>query len=189
MHRHVHLAALHATARVALAATALGCSASSTPSESRGSAAPVSTQPASPYVPGSAVPARGDASAASSHYAQKTADAADVRDARVEGDLTDDACAALVKATYAEAGAFNWWRPSSPPGIGPDGKPASAEVVSCCDQLLRPRADGGLDWDVHGVRAECCAIAGSEVDSHPACTPWGPPMPPAMDTNPGEWVS
>ena len=57
----------------------------------------------------------------------------------------------------------------------------SAEVQSCCLEELEDR-DGGL---LPAHRWDCCANlpdnAGENVGI--ACTPWGPPVPPAMNRN------
>ena len=57
----------------------------------------------------------------------------------------------------------------------------SAEVQTCCLELLTDR-DGGLGLGATSHRWDCCANlpdnAGNDVGI--ACTPWGPPVPPAM---------
>jgi hypothetical protein len=53
----------------------------------------------------------------------------------------------------------------------------NAEVVACCEQEIESKLDdpsGAWDWE--HLRA-CCDVTGME---NVACTPWGPPTPPAM---------
>ena len=80
-------------------------------------------------------------------------------------------CDALVNAAFPDAGAW------------PDGKPlVSKEVASCCEKIiLGQEGDGGR---AHPHRWTCCAALdwgqGSSQELGTACTPWGPPVPPAM---------
>ena len=69
-----------------------------------------------------------------------------------------------------------------PPGANPGGAPA--EVVACCDELLNPPpADpdaglGGFFWPEFPEKWACCNVTSNNAI---ACTPWGPPVPPAID--------
>jgi len=57
----------------------------------------------------------------------------------------------------------------------------SAEVQSCCLELLTDR-DAGLGLGLTAHRWDCCANLPDNTDENVgiACTPWGPPVPPAM---------
>jgi hypothetical protein len=58
-------------------------------------------------------------------------------------------------------------------------------VANCCRALIAAvDIDGSRYRQVNPVRAACCtsnAVQGSELFLHRLCTPWGPPMPPALD--------
>jgi hypothetical protein len=66
----------------------------------------------------------------------------------------------------------------------------SSETKACC-KLLQSHydgelADGGIgawEWDGNpDLRSRCCATLG--WSSGGTCTPWGPPVPPAMPRRP-----
>jgi hypothetical protein len=88
-----------------------------------------------------------------------------------ESDLSADkkkpsekACEALVDAAFPTPGRY------------PGKKQAvSSQVQACCDEIL---------VNTHGVTAhrwDCCANLPPGTTNAPiSCTPWGPPVPPAM---------
>ena len=77
-------------------------------------------------------------------------------------------CEAEVKAAFPKSGAY------------PGAERSVSPVVSrCCEKLLLAK---GSQWE---NRWDCCANLpkGSKSDNvnvRVACTPWGPPVPPAM---------
>lgn len=71
-------------------------------------------------------------------------------------------CAALIDATFPAPGDY--------PGTKVQSDP---ELVRCCGELMRrPEGQGKHRWD-------CCAQLEPLADLGSACTPWGPPTPPA----------
>lgn len=86
-------------------------------------------------------------------------------------------CAAKVKATFPA----DVVEPVDAGGVGDAGSP-DKELVACCGEIVRTydsTHDLGLTFQQ--ARACCYALPGTWWE-HPgiACTPWGPPMPPAM---------
>ena len=73
-------------------------------------------------------------------------------------------CQAVVDAAFPTAGDYPGTKQS-----------VSEEVAACCDTLLGKGATGA---GAH--RWDCCANAAHPSDVGLACTPWGPPVPPAM---------
>jgi len=74
-------------------------------------------------------------------------------------------CEALVDVAFPV--------PSEYPGQKRD---VNEEVRTCCTQLVLAGTDAEHRWD-------CCANAAEgalQQEVQGACTPWGPPMPPAM---------
>ena len=74
-------------------------------------------------------------------------------------------CEALVDVAFPV--------PSEYPGQKRD---VNEEVRTCCTQLVLANTDAEHRWD-------CCANAAEgalQQEVGRACTPWGPPMPPAM---------
>jgi hypothetical protein len=83
-------------------------------------------------------------------------------------------CDAVLAETFPAPDKYQW-----------QGVPQSAEVVSCCDAELTAKGDASR------YRFECCvaydpAVSDGGADGvlaqkhGSACTPWGPPVPPAM---------
>ena len=93
-----------------------------------------------------------------------TPDAYAAAPAEPAGKVTD--CRAVVYAACPVDGEY--------PG---ERKEVADEVRTCCGHLLV--APGGLDTH----RWDCCANVDEESGAivH-ACTPWGPPVPPAMNS-------
>ena len=60
------------------------------------------------------------------------------------------------------------------------GEDAGADVKTCCVELLQSEKDPGIDRPPY--HWSCCRATqwGAEADAGIACTPWGPPVPPAM---------
>ena len=80
------------------------------------------------------------------------------------------ACGRTVEAALSDAGD---------PAASTD--PA---VIACCREILPAWTfgdEGGVSYDA--ARACCMVIGGDKwwELGYPACTPWGPPMPPAFD--------
>lgn len=74
-------------------------------------------------------------------------------------------CEALVDVAFPV--------PSEYPG---EKRDVNEEVRTCCTQLVLGHTDAEHRWD-------CCANAAEgalQQEVQRACTPWGPPMPPAM---------
>jgi hypothetical protein len=84
-------------------------------------------------------------------------------------------CDALLDATFPEG--------------APATSPLGADVVACCDVALEVRdvetppgemvPGDAFPWN---VAYQCCVVPGVAIPepSSPTCTPWGPPVPPAM---------
>ncbi len=73
-------------------------------------------------------------------------------------------CKTVVDAAFPTAGDY--------PGTKQD---VSSEVQACCLEML---TTSGATIGVH--RWDCCANVPSGSNVMAACTPWGPPVPPAM---------
>ena len=76
-------------------------------------------------------------------------------------------CTDVLAATFPKPGDYQW-----------EPVPQSAEVVSCCKEELEAHdASTPYRWD-------CCVAfdpkTGDTTGHAMACTPWGPPVPPAM---------
>jgi hypothetical protein len=102
------------------------------------------------------------------------------RDAGCHADaapLTDAQCVAAVKSVFPK-GALSF-SPNAVRGIGPNGKPVSKTVMDCCEREAK-RVNGDPTFTglvTSPVRWECCDLG---VGDGASCTPWGPPVPPAM---------
>lgn len=64
-------------------------------------------------------------------------------------------------------------------GTAPPDDPA---LAGCCDQVLDQASwsatpEGPLTQD---LLWGCCSVTGFDWESHPFCTPWGPPVPPRL---------
>ena len=188
-------AALRATARVALGVTAVGCGGS----VAAGPDAAVD----SPAGPTSEAATEQDAAAVTdAPVAPDRASAALACNAPPASDLLPealhvDAGAGIDQATFdccvARIAAFG--PPDAAVWINelPDAGPANADVTSCCAAIVtrldyEERTMFGVAPDASAwvsderaaaqVHWACCAEA-NEPEG-PTCTPWGPPMPPAM---------
>jgi hypothetical protein len=78
-------------------------------------------------------------------------------------------CDALLEAAFPKPGDYQW-----------EPVPQSKQVVACCErELAKHDAATKYRWD-------CCVAFDPETGHHAsqdhglACTPWGPPVPPAM---------
>jgi hypothetical protein len=85
------------------------------------------------------------------------------------GPTSEDECKAALKAAYPD-GDKNWYDPNKPT---PRAQTAvsDADLKRCCDEL---RAKDFPTEDYRDIG--CCAASWESAK----CTPWGPPMPPAM---------
>ena len=88
-----------------------------------------------------------------------------------DGEWTDAERAYCTEVTAKELGDTEFGA-----GMETDGKLAaktSEEAIACCA--------GYGTIDVNAARWGCCAVLDDEVEAKfIACTPWGPPAPPAM---------
>jgi hypothetical protein len=183
MDEWMHRAALRAAAKVALAGLVGGCGAHS---ELPGG--------------GAATPEPGGrpAADASADGRETSADAqgADAREAATDAaDAAALACAA--QAGGDEEGVFTccletvgrYFPDGGFAGELPAAAAADPEAVACCPEIVGhvedAFVDGGADpsavWsraNDRGVLASCCNALDNPMG--PACTPWGPPVPPAM---------
>ncbi len=155
MSPEVHRAALRAAAKLALSAAFVGCGSPDTSSGNDGPSAsdyPSSTESNSDAV--RAKKKKKDAGAASECGAQA---------------MTEASCRAEVaKATFPKT--------ASPDGLGKPDKRVDATTRECCD-LIAKAIDKGAD-DKWKERDACCSAIGWRGSA--TCTPWGPPVPPAM---------
>jgi hypothetical protein len=160
MRPEIQRAALRAAARLALSATVFGCASSEGGRAGTGSssAADETDTTTSPAAPTGARFGTTDAGLPNTGVCggSETCD-----DERV------DCCAEVVSCNAPDAGDTTW-----PPV-------AAAPVVECCGVLERWH---DANWDAGGFewpnRDFCCAVTGWEGSR--TCTPWGPPVPPAM---------
>lgn len=162
MRNDVHLEALKAAARVAFSVAFLGgCAAATNPANDDGSDdGPQASED--------------DLRASSGHKKKHHADASTTPTTQAPCHGSTDVDAGSTEPVSCDAVlASTFPTPSNYPG---DKKEISAQAASCCEQILTSGNLGGEHrWD-------CCAnIAwnGNEQIGM-ACTPWGPPVPPAM---------
>lgn len=167
MRSEVRAAALRAAAKVAFSAVFVtGCNGQADNASACSTAVECADR-RNPNGPYAEALGGGDASEGS----EMSGDPAEKPDASIAvGDADADApavdCAEMVHAAFGTDGPY----PGEP-------KMVSAEVRDCCAVLLRADSVVTLEhrWD-------CCAnltpAAASEVTL--ACSPWGPPVPPAM---------
>jgi hypothetical protein len=150
MQRDVHLAALKAATKVAFSMTLVGCAAA----------------PPGVAVDEAASTARAPSGGCAS---EPDTDAAAGTDAGAASDAapSNESCDAIVAAAFPT--------PSDYPGTK---QPVSDEVAACCDQLLS--TDQGIGGHAGEHRWDCCANTAHPENVGMACTPWGPPVPPAM---------
>jgi hypothetical protein len=165
MRADVHLAALKAAAKVAFSVALLN--ACSNPSAASQAPATDETSNDSELVsrssaenPPDPCPTKDDAGAAPDAAPDSTTPPA-------------ASCEATLEAAFA--GNTDMWEPH----------PESAEVIACCDSLLTETPF------TSNHRWSCCTAydpavttdgttLGSQEKFYMACTPWGPPVPPAM---------
>lgn len=148
--------ALLAAAKVALSLTVLGCSSSAEdPTASEDDTA------------AEALHRHKDAGC---HHHQAACDTTVTADAGVSADGLA-CCRTLVTSEMADA------------GFGMSQLPASAkkdpDITACCKAISASGwGSGGAAMSAYETARACCELTGDW--SNPACTPWGPPMPPAM---------
>jgi hypothetical protein len=158
MRSDVHSAALRAAAKVAFSVAFIGgCAAQSAEGEDPATADGAGT--------GAATTAEADLSAkkAKKHSGKATA-APGCHHA--DASVPKLSCDQVINAAFPTEGDY--------PGVK---KSVSAEVQTCCAELLG--GDGGLATH----RWDCCANLPADTSGMSigfACTPWGPPVPPAM---------
>ncbi len=145
--------ALLAAAKVALSLTVLGCSSGSEDSTAEDDT--------------SAEALRHKDAGCSAHHTP----ACDVPEIGADASVSKSGiacCKSLIQSEMVDA------------GFGMGQLPASAkkdpDVLSCCSAV---KAQGiGQFQSLYETAMACCQLTGDF--SNPACTPWGPPMPPAM---------
>jgi hypothetical protein len=156
MRADVHSAALRAAAKVAFSVAFIGgCAAQTAEAE----------DPATTGGAGSATSAEADLSAKKAKKNSGKATAAPGCH-HADASMPKLSCDQVVNAAFPTEGDY--------PGVK---KSVSAEVQTCCVELL-----GDHDGGVSTHRWDCCANlpADASQDVQIACTPWGPPVPPAM---------
>lgn len=172
MHREIHDRALFAAAKLAFAASAAvlpACAfpeAPSTDGVAGGEGEPSSTEEGVSKAPAKGKPkpaprptggtgAKGSCSSGGSGNS-------------LEG------CRAALKEAFP-GGDPEWWSFGDPATLKKD-----ARLASCCDALAsQPAPADGLAVTEELRTLGCCHVAGfTSAAAH--CTPWGPPMPPAM---------
>lgn len=165
MRDEIHGAALRAAAKVALtmstAAIFAGCSREGNTDTKLVKADPQATDaaPAAPSV--------------SAVTIEKTACLAGDGKAPTAKEL--DCCVAKAKNAFPQDVAV-----SAATGAGDAGVLSEPTLVACCSAILNATVTGTqMDLTYEQERA-CCHTQGPQWWQHPACTPWGPPMPPEM---------
>jgi hypothetical protein len=167
MQKDVHAAALRAAAKVAFSVAFLGCSS---PAKSPGSAQEASGDEGYDTVTSDVTeaPAKGSKGAASA--APAPAKPPCHEDA---GTTTAKSCKEVVASAFPDAG---WVNPGEGSIVGDD-------VKACCTELLTAG-----DFPDFPERWACCsavdAFGAGGQNLGIACTPWGPPVPPAMRRKP-----
>jgi hypothetical protein len=156
MRHDVHAAALGAATRVAFSILLVGCGGGTTTETALGDP--------------------GDPSQAQTGYGEsdlRTGAPPCHADAGADADAaaTDKpSCDELLAASFPDAGAWP----------GADGQNASTDVKACCNEALVK------DGAATRYRWSCCNAIGwgtgtpTDAAIGAACTPWGPPVPPAM---------
>ncbi len=81
-----------------------------------------------------------------------------------------DECRALIDAKLGKSDV-EWWR-------DPDHREATPELTKCCTELTQVNDAGWVDNTNEVRSAGCCRV--NFPGAGPACTPWGPPVPPRM---------
>lgn len=98
------------------------------------------------------------------------------------GDVTEEAFQCCVAHVASQAGDASPWGPNGPDASVVADDPSSANCCRAIVARLDHEPDGGVVSDDYttasAVLPWCCAVA---FDQGPACSPWGPPMPPPLD--------
>ena len=160
MERTTHERALRAAIRLALGTLILGgCD--------HGEAQPVMAQaPTEPARENASVALDDEDAVAARDAGQEAPKGA----AKAAAKRKVDACRAKIDAKLG-ASEQEWWR-------GPEQQAREPELSRCCEDLAQVN-DAGWVANTGDVRAAgCCRV--SFAGQGPACTPWGPPMPPRM---------
>lgn len=182
MNRLVFRAALRASAKVALGVAFAGCGG-------------VAASPAEHAAPEAAAPADATPVDVAAQTEAGACDPPSPSSVLPEGDHAD-AAAAIRQSTFDCCVARLEAVPPDDGGLAfPDAAVGNPEVQACCatiiarldyenrDTVSQPDAEAAFQQDEQTaapVRWACCEAMPNEG---PTCTPWGPPMPPAM---PGE---
>lgn len=146
-------AALMATARIAGIAAVVACAPKS---------------PAPPATAGESAPAEPVPSASDVAEAASDEPAAPTSVASPEDWKT---CQAMTSEALGEVPYNAVWDESLRP------KNVSPAVVTCCELMLAAYGDSNAPEPVE-ARWGCCAVVGEAASI--ACSPWGPPSPPAF---------
>ena len=160
-----HHAALGAAIRLALGAAALtacGGVVSREPGPSSEPTASAAAPPEAASAPGAAAPPSASAPSASA--------ASDAAPHDAGGAST---CAEALAAAFPEADASDWW------SAGPFS--TDPFLAACCASLAAGVDDAGAQSEATLARVRgsgCCHVEFPERWA--ACTPWGPPTPPAF---------
>lgn len=180
MDREIRHAALRAAAKLVFFSVTLGCGSTGL-IESGSDDVRQRTQNSGPSTPGSeaggyesgATKPTDDASYTNATDAHATNDSQTV-DTGIAHELSDEDCLSTIKELFAD--------PSGDHHNFDAGNPHVTAASACCDRFLRQAwGNGGtVDWEVKGVRTECCTLEKWDSQTYPACTPWGPPVPPSM---------
>lgn len=158
MHKDVHASALRAAAKVAFSMAFLG-----------GCSSPARSPDGAPGEGYDSVTSDVTDKAPAPPTASASAAPAPVPPCHDAG-APKRSCKEVVASAFPDAG---WVSPG-------EGKPVGADVKACCEELL---SSGDL-LDFPERWACCDAVGAFQGGGDPkiamACTPWGPPVPPAM---------
>jgi hypothetical protein len=182
MKLETHRAALRAAAKVAFSVALIGCGGSTT---SGTTGANEGTQPAAANgSSGGQSRQGGGQGSGSSDESTSNGDAAALVDSsRPANEAGTQSCLSLTDLSEKEACCDNVAQEALADAGFPVHLDASAEVTACC-QVLAERQDRiwqdpDAGWDTSSwPRGQCCAVLNWQGSM--ACTPWGPPTPPAM---------
>lgn len=167
-------AALRAAGKVALVSSAIACGATTNVDGPVAESNGVTTTPDDPRAP-----------------FEENEPTAVAPDSGRESSARDAKAAADSSATGCESGEQSFeccqtrLHADHPDAAGLDAVDASASTRACCEVLAAHYdtlvADGGSEgWDWENdqeVKSMCCSAIHFQGQT---CTPWGPPMPPAM---------
>lgn len=158
MRSDVHAAALRAAAKVAFSVAFIGgCSA----------ADPEPAEGADPVTASGAEPGTSESDLSAKKPKKPKLVAAAGTSCHGDGSAAPKpSCEAVVNAAFPSEGAY----PGAKQSVAPD-------VQACCAELL-VKSQGALP----NHRWDCCANLPANAPQNVAiaCTPWGPPVPPAM---------